>query len=334
MYRSCLLVFFALTFSACAQTALEPTHTAGYEQVRFQRGERPVAIDLWYPAGTAAEKPHRYGISVGSIARSAPKAGVDHPLVVLSHGTYGSANNYSWIGEALARSGFVVAGVSHFGESYDYGPQTVNPQVVARLDRRVGDVSSTVDYMLADKAWSDVIDSERVFFIGHSSGGATGALSAGATFDLGAMVAHCQTEKGARDASCGYAKGIPLDGELPIYGSLTDARLKAFVLLDPAVGPAMRAPSLQTITTPTLIFGAKNNDALPFDVHFKKYADNIPGAQLEVRGGNEGHFIFLDVCDQDIDALGVKLCEDRDGANRQAAHEEMVPIIVDFLSAQ
>ena len=49
------------------------------------------------------------------------------PVIVMSHGAFGSARNYSWIGEHMARHGFLVLGVSHFRESPIYGQETIDP---------------------------------------------------------------------------------------------------------------------------------------------------------------------------------------------------------------
>ena len=111
---------------------------------------RPVIIDIWYPAPqTARETPHDYGLGRGRVAEHAlPAGGGLHPMIVLSHGAFRTARNYSWIGEYLAGNGYLVAGVSHFGESPVYGPETVDPASAFRPWLRPQDCSFALDYVL------------------------------------------------------------------------------------------------------------------------------------------------------------------------------------------
>ena len=101
-----------------AQDQAATRHRAGCEALRLTdpARSRPIQLDVWYPTN-GDEATHRYGLSSGRVAVAAPVAAGRFPVVLLSHGALGSASNYSWIAERLARAGFVVAGVSHFGES-------------------------------------------------------------------------------------------------------------------------------------------------------------------------------------------------------------------------
>src|SRR5689334_15368604 len=99
--------------------------SAGYQVTRITDADnRQVQLDIWFPTD-AAEQAHNYGISAGSVASGGAVAGDKLPLILLSHGAMGAASNYSWIAEPLARHGYVVLGVSHFGESPVFG--AVNP---------------------------------------------------------------------------------------------------------------------------------------------------------------------------------------------------------------
>jgi hypothetical protein len=44
----------------------------------------------------------------------------------------------------------------------------------------------------------------------------------------------------------------------------------------------------------------------------------------------EGHFVYLDRCNLPIDVMGVKLCSDRAGVDRDAVHARLAPAIVSF----
>lgn len=95
---------------------------------------RPVWTDVWYPA-RVPEQAVFYGAGQGSAAMDVAidTSVAPHRLIVMSHGAFGSARDYSWIAEHLARRGFVVLGVSHYGESWVYGPETIEQAAVTRL---------------------------------------------------------------------------------------------------------------------------------------------------------------------------------------------------------
>ena len=74
------------------------------------------------------EHPRSYGLGNGRVAEGAPPfdAPSKLPAAVLSHGAGGSALNCAWLAEYLARNGVVTLGVSHFGKSPIYGPETID----------------------------------------------------------------------------------------------------------------------------------------------------------------------------------------------------------------
>src|SRR5882762_1212090 len=88
---------------------------------------RPLRTAVWYPAEVTATKeetifggPPEKEIFVpvtvvpgAELARSARK----YPLIVMSHGTGGSAIMMMWLGYYLASRGYIVAAVNHHGNT-------------------------------------------------------------------------------------------------------------------------------------------------------------------------------------------------------------------------
>ena len=316
-------------------------YPCGY-RVRWIRDpvrDRPVAVDLWYPAAPSvggvpvAEVAFDYGLSVGSAAEGAAAATGAFPLVVLSHGAFGAARNYSWIAEHLARSGYVVAGVSHFGESYVYGVETIDPASVTDVTDRARDCSFVLDQIVDGSGLGVPVDAARVGAIGHSSGGATVAALAGGVYDRDGMLRYCAVEAPTEDRGCDYARipggGGGREAHQP-RPDLRDRRITAVMLLDPALGPGFDAASLGGITVPCHVVGSVRNDFLPIEQHAARYARLIPGTVLTRLDDGQGHFIYLDVCSSDREANGVPLCRDRDGVDREATHERLREVVREF----
>ncbi|HTY52866.1 MAG TPA: hypothetical protein VMB35_06685 [Methanomicrobiales archaeon] len=312
-------------------TVLSPAgHTILRTEDRNRR--RPILIDLWYPAvSPAKEKPYPDGMGGGRGAEDVDALEGKHPAIVLSHGAFGAARNYTWIAFHLARQGYLVAGVSHFGESFVYGPETINPATALMPWLRSQDCIAALDYLLGESPFRHLIDPARVGALGHSSGGATVLSLAGPRYDFAAMMRYCVSKSAAGDRGCSYARGGPhVSPPEDASRSYLDKRIKAIVAFDPALGPGYDAENLAMVSVPVFIVGAVENDFLPFGAHAGHYAGHIPGAILVRLDGGEGHFVFLDECDHDRQANGVALCRDREGVDRRRVHEYLSGIVTGF----
>ncbi len=316
-------------------------YPAGYRQIRWRdvARNRLVWVDVWHPASAgAAEQPQNYGLGMGSAAVDVGFAagGGPWPLIVISHGAGGSSRNYSWLAEFLARDGFVVLGVNHYGESLIYGPETIDPAVFPQLWLRPPDCSFALDCILATSDFAERIDRSRIGALGHSSGGATVIALGGAVLDAPALGAYCRSADGAADRGCDYSRAAMSVPEVPpeAGASYRDARIRAIVALDPAAGPGYGEASLAGVALPALVVGSRDNDFLPFAHHAGRYAGFLPHAALITLKNGEGHFVYLDICNTDFAANGVPICVDRDGVDRRAVHALLAPQIRDFLRAK
>jgi predicted dienelactone hydrolase len=314
-------------------------HKSGFREYRWHDSarERPVWVDVWYPAAADnAERPIIYGLGAGSAALDAPLDSSDAPLplIVMSHGAFGAARDYGWIGEYLARRGFVVAGVSHFGESWIYGPDTIESAAVTRLWVRPQDCSLAIDRILEHDDFDGHVDAARIGAIGHSSGGSTAIALGGATFDAAALAAYCQTAAAAADLGCKYggeSQDVVASAAAGASGSYRDARIRAIVALDPAVGPGYSAASLAAVRVPVFVVGSAQNDFLPFWNHAGHYAVNLPQATLLKLDAGEGHFVYLNCGTSELAANGIPLFIDRTGVDREGVHARLAPAIAYFL---
>lgn len=325
-----LVAALALLASACTMVGTShKSFAAGYETRRIaDANNRPIQLDIWFPAEGQVEAVHNYGISEGRVAKGAAIAGQRLPIILLSHGSLGAASNYSWIAEALARHGYVVLGVSHFGESPVFGPSTINPMTVTRFGDRTRDFKAALDYLLSQPAWTAHIDQQRIGLLGHSSGGATAMMLAGGKFIAGDMAVYCRTEVAKGDKGCLYPAGAMADPKQA--PEALGRSIRAIVAMDPALGEGFSKESIAGVKAPVLVIGSVQNDFLPFTAHAGRFMDLLPKSERQALDGGEGHFVYVDTCAVPILAMGVPLCTDRPGVDRATVHERLSQLIVAF----
>ena len=135
-------------------------------------GPRPLAATVWYPASSEhAEQLWSAGVfRFGYSALNAPSADtVQRPLIVLSHGTGGSAAQLSWLAERLVVGGYIVAAVNHHGntavEQRQWPPAFVLPSERSR------DLTVLIDQLLEHSVVGAYIDPQRIGAAGFSLGG-------------------------------------------------------------------------------------------------------------------------------------------------------------------
>jgi predicted dienelactone hydrolase len=328
MKRLVSAIASTVLLAACA-TAQPPGKadvSAGYDAQRITSVDgRPIQLDIWYPT-TAIEQPQNYNFGTGSAARTAAVAGDNLPVVILSHGAMGAASNYSWIAEPLARHGYVVLGVSHFGESPAFGQATMTPATVSHYGDRTRDIGAALDFLVSKSIYAGHIDPRRIGGLGHSSGGATILMLAGASFSMADMRVYCAQAR-AIDKGCQYPIGAPSTDQTPIPAPKP---VKALALMDPAVGPGFTEAGLRSLGTSALVIGSANDDFLPYAAHAGRIGDLLGSASVVRLSGGEGHFVYVDRCNLPINVMGVALCSDRAGVDRSAVHARLVPRILSF----
>lgn len=297
--------------------------------------QRPVKVTVWYPVGEQCQaKPAQAKAQLCLH----PSTDVTQSAM-FSHGAMGAAKGYRWIGELLAAQGIVTVGLNHYGESWIYGPEHVNHRTVLQFGLRPQDARFVLDQLelrqqdAAAPLLSQPVNWQNLTAVGHSSGAATMLALAGAHYELTKAPVYCKTEAAALDRSCGYlpSKAVLAKVAVAAGQDYQDARVKRLIALDPAMGHLVDAASLARITTPVLVVGSVQNDFLPYAVHAGFYARQLGHAdRIELTQG-EGHFVYLDSCRHQHQALGVSLCQDRSGVNRAQVQQQLAPQLLAFV---
>jgi predicted dienelactone hydrolase len=158
-------------------------------------GSLPVTVS--YPTAATSSLVNMGAFQL-DVAMNAPPKDGRHRLVVISHGTGGSAVADHALVSKLVRAGFVVAQPLHEGDNYQdtslAGPQS--------FQRRPGEISRVIDALAADPTWSPRLDLGKVGVHGMSAGGVSGLALAGAQWRMLNLVRHCNTHLQADEAFC------------------------------------------------------------------------------------------------------------------------------------
>lgn len=323
------LILFCLFLSASAIAKAKVSYT----EIDFinPTTQQPLKISLWYPAGEEC------GNATVCLADNT----IQSQAILLSHGAMGSARELNWIGYATASQGFVTVGINHFGESWAYGTDTIDPHVASKIWQRASEVSVAVDLLESNRTNDQVnldlfnlkINWQNITAIGFSSGGSTVITLAGGRYAPKQGVKYCSSSRSDGDLGCQYVKNsshqtISIEGAKDDY---RDTRINKVIALDPAAGPMTTETSLSSIAIPVLIIGAKQNDFLPFANHAQYYASTIPNAALYTLENGAGHFVFIDKCQHNFKAMGIELCRDKQGVDREKIHQQLYPTLFQFI---
>jgi predicted dienelactone hydrolase len=231
--------------------------------VRDDRGDVPVRV--LYPSD-APPRAETFGPYAIEVATDAPIAAELTAAVAISHGKGGTPWGYRWLATHLAQHGFAVVLIEHPGNSRSDNSLDGTPANLVNRPRHVR--------LALDAAFAAIPTLARAAIVGHSMGAYT-AL-----------------------AICG-GRPIALPEETPerVARSIDvehDARVRAAVLLAPAIPWFMAPGALADVHVPLLVrTGQRDEFTPPFFV--ENVLRNLPqGAPLDYQVvANAGHFAFF-----------------------------------------
>jgi predicted dienelactone hydrolase len=356
--RRQILILVSLGCAAVAPLSAQLTARVGLatrvfhpEQRRNWRGaeHKELRCTIWYPAAsTATETKQLIGppdeplFEAGSAAPNAEFAPTVQklPLVLLSHGSGGSAEQFAWLGTALARAGYIAVAVDHPGNN-SHEPYTSEGFILSW--ERATDLSEVLDGVLADAEIGPHIDPQRVGAAGFSIGGYAVMELAGAQTDISILFDFCKEHPDTTSCHVPEMRGMGSPKEmmqavrkssresLARSGeSFRDERVQAVFAIAPANGMVLTDESLRAMRLPVeMVVGKTDPIADPRDnanwIHM-----NVRGARETLLSGGVEHYTFLDTCTAvGKSKLGV-YCADNAGVNRDAVHAQVAAMAVKF----
>lgn len=162
-------------------------HTAVNAQVGMTTTKLAgLPVTLVYPSAEPVKHFVQGGFEIDVAMDAAPTPG-PHRLVVMSHGTGGSALSDHAMAATLARAGFVVAQPQHAGDNH----ADMSKAGPAAWETRPREVSAVIDALAASPVWQPLLQLDKVGVHGMSAGGGTALVMAGARWRVLDLARHC-----------------------------------------------------------------------------------------------------------------------------------------------
>jgi predicted dienelactone hydrolase len=324
-----------LAFAAALLLAAAPARAAGFQYGSApDPDDKPLELAIWYPSdGALTSQP--LGLFKQDVAYYGAIKGNTLPLVVVSHGTGGSAAGHYDTALALADAGFVVVALSHTGDNYKDRGYSFTPRNFIDRPRHV---SRVIDFML--NAWDghDRLDPSRIGIFGHSAGAATALITIGGNPDLYLAVLFCrdhpddwgcQQAKGQGDAAARKASDWASPPEWR-----HDPRVTAAAIAAPALGYAFTKVGLETVTAPVQLWRAEDDKITPNRWFGDIVRDALPQPPEDHFVPKAGHYDFLAPCNDALATAAPEICQSAADFDRAAFHQEFNKALVAFFRAQ
>jgi len=282
----------------------------GYRQLAVTDSQLQLAfpVQVLYPTSEISQvvPVGLYRLNVAVDAALAPGR---FPLVLVSHGTGSSGLVHRQLAQALVKKGFVVGLVEHPHNNRDDDSWAHTAQNLAARPRHL---QLALDGLLTDARLRGGLYPEVAALLGHSLGGYSVLAAAGGRPEA---VGPDITERLA----------IPVPG--------ADERVKALVLLAPAV-PWYAVPgSLAAVHVPLLVLAAEKDEYLSPD-HMELVTKGVPATTpLTARVvANAGHFSFLTPFPPHRTSAAFLPSQDPPGFDRAQFQQELAQEVAGFLA--
>jgi len=281
----------------------DPDMFAGSRQLRIEDEAQGVSFPAWvmYPTRVPSA-PTPFGPYSADVSPDAPAAEGQFPLVIISHGTGGSHLLYRTISTHLAKNGYVVAMLEHPGNNRNNNELEGTHENLVNRPRHV---RLTMDAVSFDTALGGCVQPDNAGIIGHSMGAYTALAVAG---------------------------GTPWSETRQRVEVVHDPRVRALVLMAPAVGWYLPEDSLRNVTVPILILSAEYDPYTPLwnaELVLDRVADKTRVTHRVIE--NAGHFSFLSPFPPQMKNPSFLPSTDPEGFDREEFHQWLPGEVLGFL---
>lgn len=323
----CLLLVCLLLCTAGRAYGLDGrTYTAGMVECGYDdpvSGTRTPML-VWYPTDEGARSVRLGFFDIDAAPQASPAEG-HWPLVVISHGSGGTAIGHIGTALVLARHGHIVATPVHAGNAFG---DNVLADLPAMWRGRPRQLSAALNAVLGDPVLGPRIDRGRIAAVGFSAGATTVLMAAGAVADLRLLAQRCSEQRDEVYCTAARLGYMPMRPPDPVIGPAPDARIRAVVAMAP-VSALFPDGGLDRVTVPVRLYGARLDEELRSD-HLDRVHALLPTAEVVWMKG-AGHFAFMTPIPPDMRARAGAVAEDPPGFDRAAFQDRLNAEILAFL---
>lgn len=274
----------------------------GSKQLQVHDEENNLSFNLLleYPCYQVSS-PIKFGPYTMDVSPDAKICEGQFPLIIISHGNGGSHLIYRSISTYLAKRGYIVAMIEHYGNNRNNNELEYT---IRNLQYRPRHVSLSIDYLLSQPLFGEHISKDKIVIIGHSMGGYTALALAG---------------------------GIPHTEEGIKVEVNKDDRIKALVLLAPAAGWFKH--SMHDVNIPVVLYMAEHDIFTPAwnaDIIKNGILDKSLVNHHEIK--NAGHYSFITPFPEAMKNQNFPPSTDPDDFDREAFHQILPKEIFEFLN--
>ena len=323
-----------------------------HERMNWERSaKRPLNTTIWYPTEASADPRQARSqdanplfVPLPPTAQGAPLSDLhrQYPLILISHGTGGSASGMFWLGHHLAARGYIVAAVNHHGNTG--AEPKMDPRGFLLYWERARDLSAVLDQLLDDPLFGSRINRQQIGAAGFSLGGYTVMALAGGRFNQTEYDRFCASS--ARDFTCGPQPEFPdapkLFQDLKAHDTIVrdslarsgdsyrDPRIRAIFAIAPVFGRAFTRADVGDVRIPVEVVVGRGDTVAPPATNAQRYAALISGASLILLPATVTHYTFVPACTAQGKQTLTRLCYDAPGLNRQEMQAQVGDLAAAF----
>tara|TARA_R110001583_G_scaffold193316_1_gene361409 strand:+ start:1985 stop:3103 length:1119 start_codon:yes stop_codon:yes gene_type:complete len=335
-----LFIIFTMFLADRAYGQKERLYNVGQQTLELKDSirNRPLKTEIWYPTKDSlskkyhkTESPYFHKPTIRNASNTIQK----FPLIMLSHGTGGNRISLMWLAHELAKNGFIVAAVDHWGNTFD---NKIPLNFVKVWDRPL-DVSYVISSLITDSTFSNNIDINKIGVVGFSLGGYTSIALGGGGIDYNLLKEFSNTEQGQKELNVPELGNLSplITKEVIKKGNsknkhLKDERISVFIAMAPAIGQGFKySLQFENFNSPLLIIGAQNDERTPILTNAKHYHNLIPSSEFIELEGKVGHYVFLNAAKQDLQNNLPLYFKDHETIDRKFIHQKVAHFVVAFL---
>jgi predicted dienelactone hydrolase len=316
MFKKSLQIISLFVLSTCTVNAQFKTSQQTKTYYDSKRN-RELTTEIWIPEKSSCE-PFR--------------------LIMFSHGTGGNRLACQWFCEGLAKKGFLIAAVDHYGNTYT----NPIPKEFVTVWQRPLDISFVLSKLLIEKEFVGRIDESKIYAAGFSLGGYTSITLAGAKIDLDNFIRFIHTPQGFKEANIPEMPGLinlfeqdSIKLSFKRAPNLKDNRIKAIFVMAPALGQGFSSKDqMKEVNIPIFIAGVQSDSIAPIITNALHYKKLLPKAEWYLIKGKAGHYVFLNEGNEEMKQAVPTFFKDPDDVDRYKIHLKIINKAASFFASQ